>query len=125
MLKFKEIQLCPVDHKMDIIVSEDKNDIIKFTKKRYGWKPSKREQVNDLVYYIRTGKKCGLKQQTRIVLVLRKLDIGVIVHELIHVLWLLDEHFNIEMTTNSQEWQACMMEYLYKQVILDNYENRL
>lgn len=135
-ISFYEIALFPTDFLLDVIITKSEEVAREFIFNRY------EELIGDfqvnpeeiflnsiLVLELPTNKKFS---DTRIVLILEDLKDGATLsHELIHVLWALSDLVGIEINSDSQEWQAHMMSYLYDQIISipkkidDNFKREL
>lgn len=118
-MKIKTIRIYPSVWTLDVILSSKKKEYEIISQKRYGL-------VNDNINFnecnsIDTGKDCELKGRRIIVVSFKNLkDKSTIVHELIHVLWHASQYIGYSMTYDSQEWQALLFEYLYKEVLDKN-----
>jgi len=116
-MKFREIDIQPTMWKLDVIVTKNMDrKACDFMSKRYGanWESYYNDASTDSVCTIHGTESSELGSRTRFVMILRGLsEKKIIVHELIHVLYRLEEHIGMEINANSQEWQALMMEYLF------------
>lgn len=116
MILFKEISIQPSKWHLDIIVCKDKKETEQFYKDRYGI-PDPEVGENECAS-IDSAKKGQLKGEHRIVIHLMSLsNKSIIVHELIHALWYTSKAIGYEMNYDSQEWQAVLFEYLFREVI--------
>ena len=123
-MKFKEIKLLPTLFTLDVFITNNVNKLVPIFEKRYGLTLQDMEgtQINE-VSIIDSGKKSELKGHTRICLIMGSFNIGTIIHEMQHIIWKLSKLTNIELNYDSQEWQACFMEYLYSEIMKKNYTN--
>lgn len=123
-MKFKEIKILPSLWTLDVLIVEDEKDAIKFQVERYGIRKrhvDTEKNINSVTTMV-SSKKSILKGETRIILILENLQcLKTIVHELVHVLWHFGRETGSEITFHSQEWQAILMEYLFDQVLKENY----
>jgi len=123
-MKFKEIRLYPSLFYLDVFISKDLGLLQKIFKKRYGLKKCdfKGTQINE-VATIDSDKKSILKGETRIYTIIgsiKKHDI--IVHEINHVLDHLNRLTNIDINESSTEWKSMFLEYLFTEIIKENYQ---
>lgn len=126
-MKFKQITLHPSEHTLDVIITDDASDeqitdfiVNKYKVERLHWND---DPFFDYVCNIHYGEKHKLKRAKRILMVLKSMDDEVtLVHELIHVLWYAAKRIGYEMTFETQEWQAILYEYLFKEVKKDNFK---
>lgn len=124
MIKFKEIQLYPSLFTLDVFVTKDLKALQKVFFKRYGLKEIDFEgtKINE-VSIIDSGKKSFIKCETRIVMIIGTIkDHGTIVHEISHVLDDLNRLMNIELGESSTEWKASFLEYVFTNIIKNNYK---
>jgi len=119
-MKYKEIRIYPSVWTMDVIISNSEKDLKNISEKRYGI-------FDDPIMFnqccsIHSEKKGELNCEKRVVLSLKSLkDKKTIVHELIHAIWHISEYVGYEMSYNTQEWQAVLFEYLYDEILKNNY----
>ena len=129
MIRFKEIKLLPTEFNLhayvvgdryshSIISNKDRRLLADVFHKRYGAESeyyySDLDRV-DSVQTLNTTVKSESKGSTTIVMVISPY-LKSLVHELIHVLWHLSHTSGLDMDYNSQEWQACMYEYLFTEL---------
>ena len=119
-MKTKTIELLPSPWKLDVIVTSSRKKAINYQVKTYGLKKAllkEEKQHLNTVSTIISGAKTSRKGETRIVLILdSKANKGVVVHELMHVMWHMSKRSGTEMNYESQEWQALMIEHLFNKV---------
>ena len=112
---FREVPLLPTQWVLDVFVGMDEGKKQSLYNERYG------DYDNDVscneVTVIHSDEDSPLKGEIRIVMSLEAFDPAILSHELIHVLWRLSRHCQTEMNFNSQEWQACMFEYLMNECL--------
>lgn len=133
-MKIKEVSFPPSTWKMDVYVYQEikefeQESIAKFFSNRYGssvdhYKEWLEEDAGPFVAHISSTKESELKGYTRIVLFHDGSDI-TIVHELTHALWRYAKLSGCEMNYKSQEWQAILMEYLFKEVQQEEGYNQI
>jgi len=124
MILFKEIKLLPSLWILDVYVTKDIEKLSKIYQERYaicGCEADNSEENE--VFSIESGKKTKLNGEKRIVLCLGSLkDKSILVHELIHVLWHYGKITGSKIIDESQEWQAIFVEWLYNEILKDNYK---
>jgi len=126
MIKHKEIKLLPTLFSLDVYIvgekykhnrisEKDRKVIASIFVQKYGhgyeyW----HEQTNSVneVFQVTGATKSEHGNTKRIVMVINP-HIPTLVHEIIHVLWYLSKYSGLDMDFNSQEWQACMAEYIF------------
>jgi hypothetical protein len=122
MAKFKQIKLLPSEFTLDVWIGTYK-EIWPIYKSYYeitdedelGLKPNEVGTITPCL-----GNK-KLKE-IRIAIKLVSLDNkNILVHEIIHILWHLANKVGYKMVYDSQEWQAVLAEWLYKEILKDNY----
>lgn len=119
-IKYKEIRLYPSDFSLDVIeASMENHDLaVEFMQYRYGMTEETLgdTRLYDMCTAIEPGKKNKVKNEIRIVVMLNNLNrADILVHELIHALYRLEDIMGLEIHVDSQEWQALMMEYMFKE----------
>jgi hypothetical protein len=124
MIKFKTIQLLPTHFECDVWVTDISPEIKNLFKKRYGLRKkdiiSTNENECSIVY---SSNKSELKGEIRILLILNKLEPGLIVHESYHILKHLCKLTGVTTDYHSQEWSAYFLEYIFNEIAKNNYEN--
>jgi hypothetical protein len=120
-MKHKEIKLLPSQWTMDVVecANEDYEKLDVWMSKRYGIPMCELDDGHNInaVHSIESSPKSPLKGRRLILLALNDLnDDGVLVHELLHVLWHHAKHVGYNMDYESQEWQAIMIEYIFNEV---------
>lgn len=129
MIRYKELKLTPTLFDLDVFIVGDRynyNAITKSDRKtlatilqqKYGggyeyWFENS-ETVNEVFTTI-SNKSSEFKGERRIVLIMNP-SIKVLVHELVHVLWHLAKATSLDMSYDSQEWQAIMFEYIFTEI---------
>jgi hypothetical protein len=109
----KVVDLRPFNEwKLDVFVGGKESQLNEIFKSRYGLEY---DGTEDCVYSIESGTESELKGHKRIVMRVQSFDAAIMVHELLHVLWHGSKWIGYEMKYQSQEWQACMLQYLYNQ----------
>lgn len=109
----KVVDLHPFNEwKLDVFVGGGYKQLNEIFKTRYGLEY---DGNDNCVCSIESGIDSELKGHKRIVMRLQSFDTAIMVHELLHVLWHGSRWIGYEMKYDSQEWQACMIEYLYVQ----------
>ena len=123
-LLLKEIPILPSEFKVDVIICSDIKQIAKLAHKRYGeterWYEENLTINSCCAIYSKT--KSDLKGHLRIVVILKNKSKDVLVHELIHALWYSAKYIGYEMKFKTQEWQAVLYEYLYKEAVKNDYQ---
>ena len=114
MLKLKTIRLYPTLFDLDVVVGGNQREVDEVFLTRYGL--TEKTSPNECMT-LYTGTDCELKRTKRIVVRLQSLSRKIIEHECIHVLWHLSQESNIEICYESQEWQACFIEYVIGEII--------
>lgn len=125
MLLNKTIKLEPTHWNLDVIVGTDLDQIAEYFTTRYG--PPKEDHRKhahgNWVTTMESSEESELKGENRIVLKLEDLkNKGIIIHELIHVLFHLQNKTAIEISYESQEWIAIFMERTWNELCRPNYE---
>jgi hypothetical protein len=117
IIKFKEIKIQPTNWYLDVIICKDKHKIAQFMHKRYGASVEyyEDELFTEFVSTISSTYKSECNGRKRIVMVLYDMNRGILVHELVHVLWHFSKNSGVNMCYDSQEWQAILFEYLYNE----------
>lgn len=118
------IPLHPFQFHCELWVGENYDDSVKMARKRYGI--SKQEaayifDTSDFVAVLNPGEKCDedLKQYSTIFVVglYRDCELATIVHESYHLLQYLLKHVDgLKVSYKNQEWGACMMDYIFRQI---------
>jgi hypothetical protein len=119
-VRFKTIKLLPTLWSLDAYLVDKHTDDNRATiasdmVTRYGANYEcyyeELEKIN-CVINVSATKKSKSKGESRIIMIV-EYDLKTIVHELLHVLQHLSNLSGVEMSYDAQEWQACMIEYLY------------
>ena len=117
-VKFKTVKLHPTEFSLDVWVGDNVDFFAELFNNRYG--ASKEYYQNMLtlnqvmVIDSTDGSECG--GERRIVLNLDSFDYVTMVHELFHVVMELSFCSGVEVTRESQEWGACMIDYLFREI---------
>ena len=113
---FKSIPLYPTAFHVDIWVCSSLDNLCKYFNKRYGASIEyyKEETYQNQTFTLVATENSELKGIKTIVVNVDSWDMGVIVHELNHVIYHLSKICNLETDYNSQEWISCMIEYLFE-----------
>lgn len=121
-MKLKTIKLLPTDFYLDVWVGGSVATLAKAFAKRYGASVEyyKEDMGINSLSTINTTNESELKGHTRFVMILQRKNNKVIVHEILHLLWHMNKRIGLEMSFESQEWQACMFDYVYAEII-DKY----
>ncbi len=121
MVKLKEIQLHPTDWKIDVwwynVNQESTDKLDKLMTARYGIPYTEDIDGGSFVSSVDTTTKSKLKGTSRIVCVLSSLDIRIVVHESVHLMYRASSRIGYEINKDSQEWQACLMEYIVHEIL--------
>lgn len=129
-IKFFEVPLLPTLRTLDVFLikeplqpgnaysEEARRQLCGILEKRYGngfeyWY-EQQGSVNE-VFRIDAAKNSLLSGESRIVTILN-CDTEIIVHEAFHVLMFLSKECGVEVNYESQEWGACMLEYIFKAI---------
>lgn len=121
-IKYKEIRVYPSDFIMDVVEApkEDSKEMIEFLKERYSINTDEffdSHQTWDFCATIEPGTKNKVKNQIRVLLCVDNLDrADIVVHELVHALYRISDFLQLEVHYDSQEWQAVLMEFLFKEI---------
>jgi hypothetical protein len=69
-------------------------------------------------------RKSEVKGSEHIVCIINVFRKGIIAHEIIHILFYLNEITGVQINTTSDEWSAYMVEYLLNEIMdLKTYSN--
>jgi hypothetical protein len=121
-MKLKTIKLLPTDFYLDVWIGGSVTTLSEAFSKRYGASVEYYKEslgINSL-QTINSTLQSELKGETRFVMLLQTKKNQVIVHEILHLLWHMHKRIGLEMTFDSQEWQAWMFDYVYSEII-DKY----
>ena len=129
MIRHKEIKLIPSFHKLDVYIvgnrynhnaisKNDRKSIASIFHAKYGggyeyWYENTK-RVNEV--FDTVGDKSSEHESMRRIIMIINPSIEVLVHEIVHVLWFLAKLSGLDMDYKSQEWQACMQEYIFTEV---------
>jgi len=107
----KEIRLYPTHFLLDVYINYEIDELTKQIKSKYkiGYDF---DVVNDGVFTAITNE-----DKTRIVLCLETFDLAIIVHELVHVFYHLDDICDLGHSTENQEWIAYFTDYLFTEIL--------
>lgn len=124
-MKYKEIKLLPTLFYLDVFITNDDELLRKTFNKFYGIDTvemiEKGITADDSVTHIKSTEESKFKGSIRIVMILRDFDSAITFHEIIHVLFRLELLSGININSDSQEWVACMAEYIYNQYNINDY----
>lgn len=120
MIRFKQIRIYPSNWTLDVYIAanHDKRRLSEIFHKKYGASVDYyyEEIVGNQVMSIQSTDLSESQGKLEIVMILCQQRLDVIVHELIHVIWHYSNNCGVEMTYQSQEWQAVLFEYLFEEV---------
>ena len=128
MIKFKEIRLYPTHFWLDIWITKNSDSLKQIFIDRYGI--TKQELYNEPIgsdecMILYTEKDSELAGEKRFVIVLKNnKDVSVVIHEITHLKYQLSGETAIEITKDSQEWQAYFMEYITDEILKDDYTTK-
>lgn len=122
MPKFKQIKLIPSEFILDVWIGRN-YDVLNKYNKFYNLTGEdmigKTENWVDTIYFL---PKNGKRNTTRICLKITSLqNKKVLVHEIIHILWHLSTVVGYKMVNDSQEWQAVLADWIYTEILKNNY----
>lgn len=114
---FKSIPLYPTKFHVDVWVCNNLDNLSKYFNKRYGASIEyyKEETYQNQTFTLVATEESELKGIKTIVVNIDSWDLGVIVHEMNHVIYHLSKICKLETDYNSQEWISYMLEYLFEQ----------
>lgn len=125
MIKFKEIRLYPSEFTLDVYVAEDVSLLKDIFKAQYGANEAFLSIMHkDMAIMFETSIDASMKGNRVFVLILSSLNPKLVFHELIHFMWQFADVSGVEMTTDSQEWQALFIEYITEQILKDDYDTK-
>jgi hypothetical protein len=118
-MKLKTIKLLPTDFCVDVWIGGSISTLAEAFSKRYGASIEyyKEDMHINSLSTINSSDDSELKGHTRFVMILQKKNNQVIVHEVLHLLWHMNKRIGLEMSFESQEWQACMFDYVFSEII--------
>lgn len=123
-IRLLELDLMPSDWVLDVFISDNYDIVNSFTQKRYDTKLKNLGDYLGCAALVQSGEDSKLKGEKRLVVYLEDWDINVMAHELIHILWKYSEVTGSEMNKESEEWQAIMYTYMFKECCkMDNYKS--
>jgi hypothetical protein len=114
---FKCIPLHPTLFHLDVWVCNDQDNLANYFNKRYGASVEYylNENMPNATCSLTSTIDSELKGIRTIVVNVDSWDMGIIVHELGHVLFHLSKYSGLEIGQESQEWFCYMLEYLFEQ----------
>ncbi len=128
MIRYKEVKLIPTLFKLDVyivgdryndnrIAKKDKEQLASIFNRKYGHGYEYWFEVMGVNEVFNTigSKKSEHADRKRLVVVINP-HIETLVHEIIHILWYLADASGLDMYYKSQEWQACMGEYIFTEI---------
>ena len=124
MIKFKSIKLHPSDFKLDVWVG-DTLEVASYYLDYYGFSINRTEGNigNNECALIYSSDKSKAGGEKRIAIKLVSLDdVGIVVHEMIHSLFEFSNVVNTELKYDTTEWNALMGEYIFNEIMKNNYE---
>ena len=125
MIKFKEIRLYPSVFTLDVYITEDASCLTEMFEERYG---SDEDFIltldTDICLSFETEFGSTLDGDRVFVIILKHLEPYIVAHELIHLLWQLNQTIGTNMNIESQEWQALFIEYITGEILKDNYDTK-
>jgi len=125
MIKFKTFKLYPSEFSLDIWIGEV-SEITPYYLDFYGFiNPSceDRKIENNECAIIYAGHGSKAKGEKRIVIKLESLsNLGIVVHEAIHALFDYSKLIGTKLEHDTTEWNALMGEYIFNEIMKDNYE---
>lgn len=121
MVKIKTFNLEPTIFKLDLIYYDnDRNsmsNLLKLYKSRYGIVDKEEDfWYKNHVSTIKSGEDSKLEGETVISMFITNSDLGVLVHECMHVLFHLYKCAGIEIDYEAQEWCAIFIEKVFNDV---------
>lgn len=128
MILHKTLKIVPSEWELDVFVApfEDELELCKVFHKRYGASAeyyAEEMGQGNWVWSIDSTDDSEMKGKKLIVMKLRKLDLGVLVHELNHVMWHYSRYSGAKLCYDSQEWGSLLIEYLFNQTYKeDSYQ---
>ena len=121
-MKTKTIRIYPSDWELDIIIGGTKKQLENYSEQRYGLKddPITHNECNTIA----SSKESELKGKTQFCICLKSLqNKGIVVHEIVHVIWHIGESIGYKIVYDSQEWQAILFEYIFNEIVkADGYK---
>jgi hypothetical protein len=121
-VKFKTVKLHPTEFSLDVWIGDSIEYFSELFNKRYGDSKEYYKEtltLNQVMIIDPTdGSECA--GERRIVLNLDDFDLVTMVHELFHVVMELSFCSGVEVTRESQEWGACMIDYLFREISDEN-----
>jgi len=118
-VKHKIIRLYPSIFHLDVLLGGTQKELNAALLNLYGFE-NEEEFGRDWVHTIVSKKDSHFKSQIRIVLVLEKLDLVTVVHEVSHILWHTANVVKYEISYETREWQAVLTEYIFAEVVDKN-----
>lgn len=117
-VRFKQVAVFGrEDLNIDIFVTKDSDLCTEMFKAMY---PKDKQIIDTFEEYLNVyGFVCSgaTKEKPFLILYLRELKQGVVVHELIHVLFALQNIIGLEITKEAEEWVARMGERLFNDIM--------
>jgi hypothetical protein len=122
-IRFKTLKLLPTFQVLDVWLCNNSVDLAECFVKRYGASLEyyKRELHKSRMYsgtvrQITGTQKSEIKGNQHIVCIINVFRRGIIAHEIIHILFYLNEDTGVQINTTADEWSAYMMEYLIDEI---------
>ena len=115
-MKLKTIPLFPTDWQLDVWIGH--KNMAECFHKRYGasveyYKNEERDNDVGTCGQINSTIQSELRGRFQVVVTVRNFDLNILIHELSHAFDKLCDAVKLE--SNSTEWKACMMEYMFKE----------
>lgn len=115
-MKTKTIRIYPSIWEMDIVIGGTKKQLETYSEQRYGLKED--PITHNECITITSSKESELKGKTQFCICLKSLkDKGILVHEIVHLIWHIGESIGYKIVYDSQEWQAVLFEYIYNEIL--------
>lgn len=109
---------------LDVILGGTRKELDSALDHLYGFE-NQEEFGMDWVHTIVSKKGSFFNGSIRVVLVLERLDLITIVHEVSHILWHSANLIGYQMSYETREWQAVLTEYLFSEIIDKNGYEKL
>lgn len=123
MIKFKKIKVHPSNWELDIIISKNHNQVCAFCQKKYGYDEDyKKDFPPETCLTLTSSSESETKGRRITIIYLKAKKSSVVVHELVHAMWHITNNIGYEMNYDTNEWQAVLFEYLFEQVMANDYQ---
>jgi hypothetical protein len=117
---FGEVRLIPTLFYLDVWINwTDRKELASKYAERYGldYDEIYRDITESECSFIESSKDCILNGEKRIVLNISEFSYSILVHELVHVFYHLDEHCNLGSDQSNQEWIAYFTGYVFDEIM--------